>query len=106
MANKSKNVVPKFIKPLQLTEDSVITHMRNLAASEVVAVLYGLWGLEREKLVTKGKKTRTSEDWAEIDGYDQATSVIHRWAQKNLRSELPAKPAAPPYQFSEEDDDK
>lgn len=78
---------PRKIKPLELTKDSVVTYMRNLVRSEPYEVAVGLWGIERERLLTEGKRTLKAEILAELKGFDRAAGLLEEWARKEIREE-------------------
>ena len=77
----------KMFQALEMTQDSVISHMRSLRANDSVEVLQGLWALEREKIIAEGKKLRQGDAWAMLDGFDRASSAIVRWAAKDTLAE-------------------
>lgn len=84
----------RVVKPLRQTVDTVITRVRNINNEKETELLFQLWALERESIIARGKKTKDATVLSELEGYDNASSLISRWAGKKLSTEVSPAPAA------------
>lgn len=77
----------KKIKPLKLTQDTLIVRMRRLLDNEDFQVLQGIWLDDRTGILNEGKKHKREEDWARLDGFDKAIFAADKWASRKTSRE-------------------
>lgn len=77
----------KAARVLALTTDSIIAYMQKLVASPEFEVLVGLQGIERERIITEGKRTLDPNTLAELRGSDRASNIAFVWAKKERKQD-------------------
>ena len=73
------------MKALQLTEATVIQRMKRLASNEDFLVLKSMWLTKGRSIIEEGKKLRRPEDWARVQGFDEAATMADKWASRVLK---------------------
>ena len=75
------------MRNIRLTDSTIATRMNRLVRNEDFRIYQGLLVKERIRLIEYGKKVKTSEAWAAIEGFDMAAMAAEKWANKAIRSE-------------------
>lgn len=73
--------------PIRMTGEGFATSMRKLLQNEDFKNLRAQWVNLRAEILEAGKKRKTVELWAVLEGFDFAVMEPERWASYKPRSE-------------------
>ena len=69
-------------KRIAINDETIVTMMKRLLRNNDYQLLQELWFRRWDRAQRDGKKLKREIDWAFIEGFDAATEMAEKWANK------------------------